>query len=274
MAATASPFIKWAGGKKQLLSQLEPLFPPKWGRYHEPFVGGGAVFFHLASRGRCGRARLSDINEELIACYAAVRDSVGKVILALRRHARAHGKQHYYKTRAKDPTALSPASRAARLIYLNKTCFNGLYRVNSKGQFNVPMGSYKNPTICDAANLRAASEALSGADLAVRPFTEAGDLADAGDFLYLDPPYVPVSATSSFTSYARTPFGDMEQRALADLFGRLAGRGCYVMLSNSDAPLVRTLYSEWNIHKVSARRAINSKGEGRGAITELVVTSY
>lgn len=274
LTATASPFLKWPGGKKQLLSQLVPLFPPEWGRYHEPFVGGGAVFFHLAGRGRCAGARLADINEGLVACYAAVRDEVEKVIASLRRHAKAHGKEHYYKVRAKDPTRLEPASRAARLIYLNKTCFNGLYRVNSQGKFNVSMGSYRNPTVCDAANLRAATQALSHAELAAAPFVDVADVAKAGDFVYLDPPYVPLSATSSFTSYAGTPFGEREQRALAHLFIRLAKRGCYVMLCNSDAPLVQTLYSGWNIYEVHARRAINTKGDRRGAITELVVTNY
>ena len=270
----ASPFLKWAGGKKQLIPQLDPLFPPEWQRYHEPFLGGGAVFFHLAATGRCSAARLCDINTELVMCYTAVRDNVEAVIGALHGHAEAHSKNHFYRVRAADPTRLSQLGRAARLIYLNKTCFNGLYRVNASGKFNVPMGSYKNPQVCDESNLRAASLALAGSELAVAPFSGVLRTAEPGDFVYLDPPYVPLSTTSSFTSYATVPFGEEEQRELSRLFSRLAERGCYVMLSNSNAPLVRQLYSAWTIYEVEARRAINSKGERRGAITELVVVSY
>jgi len=269
-----SPFLKWAGGKTQLLPQLESLFPPRWGRYHEPCLGGGAVFFHLAAAGRTQCPRLSDVNDELMTCYAAVRDHVEKVISALRRHAKGHSKTHYYATRAKDPAKLRPASRAARLIYLNKTCFNGLYRVNARGRFNVAMGSYKDPTICDAASPRAASRALAEAELAAAPFKDVADTAEPGDFVYFDPPYVPISPTSSFTSYADMPFGEEQHRELAELFAHLAERGCFVMLSNSDAPLVRRLCSAWHIHRVYARRRINSNGDRRGAIAELVVTSY
>lgn len=273
-AARPAPFLKWAGGKAQLLPQLGPLFPPRWKTYHEPFLGGGAVYFHLAATGRSRPARLGDLNAELVQCYAAVRDHVEGVIAALRRHARAHCKSHYYRVRAEDPASLRPASRAARVIYLNRTCFNGLYRVNAKGRFNVAMGSYKDPTVCNAAGLRAASRALAGAELAAGSFAGIADAARPGDFVYLDPPYVPVSPTSSFTSYAESPFGERQQRDLAGLFADLARRGCFVMLSNSDTPLVRRLYPAWNIHGVSATRRINSNGSRRGAITELVVTSY
>ena len=222
----ASPFLKWAGGKKRLLPQLDPLFPVKWQRHHEPFLGGGAVFFHPAAAGPCGAARLSDINAELVMCYAAAKDDVEAVIRALRTHAKADDKSHHYGVRAAEPARLSPAERAARLIYLNKTCFNGLYRVNASGSFNVPMGSYKNPEVCVEANLRAASRALTDTGLVIVPFSEVYRTAEPGDVVYLDPPYVPISTTSSFTSYVTTPFGEKEQSELPGLFGRLAERGC------------------------------------------------
>lgn len=273
---SASPFLKWAGGKARLLAQFESLFPESWGSYHEPFLGGGAVFFHLAATGRIRAASLSDVSRELIECYIAIRDDVEAVLSLVREHEASHCRSHYYRVRGIDTRRLTPAERAARLIYLNKTCYNGLYRVNSRGQFNVPMGSYVNPAICDEENLRLVGQALVGVGLLVSDFRTVPDRVAPGDFVYLDPPYVPVSRTASFTSYSRNGFSEGDQRALARVFAQLAGMGCSVMLSNSDSPLVHELYDRppWRIEKVTARRYINSKGSRRGEVTELVVLNY
>jgi DNA adenine methylase len=273
----ARPFLKWAGGKKQLLADFARLYPPtRPGQaYHEPFLGSGAVFFHVTATLGPRAAVLSDSNGELVNTFRAVRDDVEAVIGALERHRRAHSETHFYRVREQQPAAMaSPAARAARFIYLNKTCFNGLYRVNSRGQFNVPMGSYRNPTIVDAGRLRAASAALAGADLQAGPFAAVLDRARPGDFVYFDPPYVPVSSTAYFTAYTQGSFGADDQQQLADVFRTLAERGCAVMLSNSDTPLVRRLYAGFTLQRVRARRNINSRGDRRGAINELVVLSY
>lgn len=265
---TAGPFLKWAGGKGQLLQQYSPLFPTKWRTYVEPFLGGGAVFFHLQP----SAAVLSDINEELINVYVAVRDRVDELIEALRVHR--NERDYYYSVRAWKPATLTPVQRAARLIFLNRTCYNGLYRVNRKGQFNVPFGRYANPTICDQAGLRAASLVLGGADICAADFEDALERAQAGDFAYIDPPYNPLSATSSFTSYAEGGFGEGEQRRLASVYKRMDRRGVMLMLSNSASELVRSLYTGFRIVEVTARRAINSKADGRGLIPELAILNY
>ncbi|MBI2881089.1 MAG: DNA adenine methylase [Candidatus Tectomicrobia bacterium] len=267
-----APFLKWAGGKTQLLSQFEPFFPQGIERYIEPFVGGGAVFFHVAERFRPERVVLSDSNEELINAYVAVRDNVEGVIEALREHRWMHSPDYYYKMRAVKPRTRT--GRAARFIYLNKTCYNGLYRVNAKGEFNVPVGSYKNPKIFDAENLRLASEALQEVDIQVRRFTDFVPSAKGGDFFYFDPPYHPISRTSSFTSYTPEAFGEEDQGRLAEVYRALDGKGCRLMLSNSDCGFVRGLYRGFRIEEVRARRAINSNGRGRGEVSELLVLNY
>lgn len=265
----AKPFIKWAGGKGQLLSQYETYFPKDFLNYMEPFLGGGAVYFHLAP----DRAILSDINEELINTYHMVRDNVGELLLSLRTHK--NEKEYYYKIRALNPLNLSPVERASRFIYLNKTCYNGLYRVNRKGQFNVPFGRYKNPLICNKEGLCNASEALQRAELLVKDFDEITlERAKSNDFIYFDPPYFPLSETSSFTSYASNGFGLEEQVKLANVFKELNKRGCFLMLSNSSVPIIRKLYQEFRIIEVHASRAISCKGEGRGRITELLILNY
>jgi len=275
-ASKASPFLKWAGGKARLLAQFEKLFPESWKAYHEPFLGGGAVFFRLTATGRVQQGSLSDINEGLVECYEMVRDQVDDVIEALREHEEAHSDDYYYQVRGISSESLDAPQRAARMIYLNKTCYNGLYRVNSRGKFNVPVGSYVNPTVCDEANLRSASKALENTDICVASFSTVVDRAEEGDFVYLDPPYVPVSKTANFTSYSKGGFTEEDQKNLAATFAELHDKGCKVMLSNSDSPLVRALYSDsrWRIEEVFARRNINSKGTKRGSITELVVLSY
>lgn len=262
------PFLKWAGGKGQLLEQYAPLFPQRYKRYLEPFLGGGAVFFHL----RPPRAVLSDGNAELIDCFRAVREEVRALIAALRLHR--YERDHFYAVRALDVENLTLAERAARTIFLNRTCFNGLYRVNSKGRFNVPFGRYANPTIVDAPNLRACSRALRRARVECAPFQAVLGEARRGDFVYFDPPYHPRSKTSQFTGYAPGGFTADDQRELARTFAALDRRGVLLMLSNSDTPLIRELYQGFRVVEVQAARSINSKAGRRGAITELVVLNY
>jgi len=280
--ADAQPFLKWAGGKGQLLAQYDRFFPRKrGGTYFEPFVGSGAVFFELRKRGLFDTYYLSDVNPELVNCFTVVRDCVDDLIAALREHKARHDEDahtHYYAVRNldRDPAWASATNveRAARMIYLNKTCYNGLWRVNSKGQFNVPMGRYRNPDILNEARLRAASEALQGVDVDTRPFEEVTERAQAGDFVYFDPPYYPLSDTANFTGYSADSFSADDQRRLAATFAKLHQQGCRVMLSNSDTPFVRELYADFYVHTVTARRAINSKGGKRGEITEVVVVNY
>jgi DNA adenine methylase len=264
----ARPFLKWVGGKGQLLEQFRDLLPGKVGRYFEPFLGGGALFFARAPR----RAVLADVNEELVDCYRAIKDSVEDVICALLEHK--YDKDHYYEVRLRGPESLSLPRRAARTIFLNRSGYNGLYRVNSSGRFNVPFGRHANPTLCDASNLRACSKALQGVELVCSDFAAAVRAANAGDFVYFDPPYVPVSATASFTQYAAGRFGWPEQQELARVFAKLAGRGVSVMLSNSDTPEVRGLYAGFRIDRVAAARSVNSKPDRRGKVAEIVVRNY
>jgi len=273
-APHASPrsFLKWAGGKGRLIDQYQPFFPGRICRYHEPFLGGGAVFFHL--RDRCQQVVLADLNPELINVYRCVRDDVEAVIAILRQHQQRHCRDYYYSVRANHQMR-SPIHRAARLIYLNKTCFNGLYRENSKGQFNTSIGRYKNPKVCDAEALRQASFALQVTDIRCGQFFDVLDWAvDEQDFVYFDPPYHPISATSRFTGYSRYGFRAEDQEQLRRTFAELASRGVKVILSNSDCPFICELYQGFHRHKVQAARAINSNGKRRGKIPELVITSY
>jgi DNA adenine methylase len=272
-SAHPSPFLKWAGGKRQLLPRILGAIPDGVRTYYEPFVGGGAVFFGLAARGRrFERAVLGDANEELIRCYAALQKDVGAVIRALRPHR--YDREHYYAVRERDPASLSPAARAARLIYLNRCGYNGLYRVNRSGKFNVPFGRYKDPVICDEPKLRAAAAALQSVKLVHGDFEKTLRGARAGDFVYLDPPYVPLSATSSFTAYAQTPFDAAAQARLAEKLRALGGRGVRALLSNSDCDETRALYDPRLSERVPVRRAINSVATGRGAVGELLVRSF
>lgn len=241
-------------------------FPQTFRRYHEPFLGGGAVFFALEPL----RGILSDINSDLIYTYRSLRDDVDGVIAALRKHRPTEA--HFYRVRAQNSDSLSEIQCAARTIFLNRTCFNGLYRVNRKGQFNVPYGRYENPTICNEQNLRAVSQALQGADINVASAFHVGRRARRGDMVYFDPPYDPMSSSASFTAYAKQPFGRDEQARLAALFARLANRGVHVMLSNSDTPFIRELYKGFRIDRVHARRAINSRADRRGTVAEVIIT--
>lgn len=264
------PFLKWVGGKTKLLPQLLPLLPKRINTYYEPFLGGAAVFFHLASTGLINRAVLNDFNPELINCYRVVRDFPEELIEQTARLKFDPGV--FKELRAIRPSALSPVRRAARTIYLNRTGFNGLYRLNKKGEFNVPWGKYVNPTILDAPRIRACGEALNRyASLYSEDFSSVVEAAVAGDVVYFDPPYVPLNATSNFRSYTKEGFGLQDQKRLALCFRQLVERGVAVLASNSDTPLVRELYSDFETHVVHMRRNINSKGEGRGPINELLL---
>ena len=272
------PFIKWVGGKRRLLPQLEPLMPPAADerRHVEPFVGGGAFFFAQAPHD----AVLTDVNADLVETYLAVRDEVQEVIRGLQHLAAHHDKERYYQVRERYNLArlggrrTSRASRAAMFIYLNKTCFNGLHRVNRRGEFNVPMGRYKNPRIVDVDRLQSASAALQSAEIRCEGFEGLLRTARPGDFIYLDPPYEPVSATASFTSYAKGGFSQEDQRRLRAVFAALDRRGCKLMLSNSDVPFIRELYAQWDISVVHAGRAINSDATARGKVREVVVRNF
>jgi DNA adenine methylase len=270
----AKPFVKWIGGKRQLLSHLLPIFSGTDPScvYHEPFLGGGAVFFALRAEGRAQRSRLSDVNRELVGGYTAIRDSVDDVIQNLKRHERLSTKDYFYLVRSQRPRTLPEI--AARLIYLNKTCFNGLYRVNNSGGFNAPWGRHNNPTICDEANLRAVSVTVSASVLDVAPFQTVLDASRPGDIVYFDPPYVPVSDTSSFTEYSAGGFGGREQDALASTFRELDKRGVHAVLSNSDTKDVRRLYAGFRIDQVFARRNVNTRADRRGPVAEVIVRNF
>ncbi len=274
----AQPFLKWAGGKSQLLQQFEPFFPDSIQSYCEPFVGGGAVFFHLKARFPHMSAVLCDNNRELVNCYEVVRDQVEELMRCLDEHLgefRAGGEQYYYGVRKKHKLS-GPVERAARMIFLNKTCYNGLWRVNGQGEFNVPIGSYRpeRVSLYDRSNLLAARRALASVELRVRDFRRTLEQVQPAQFVYVDPPYYPLSRTANFTSYTQEEFGDAEQEELAKLSAAAAKRGARLMLSNSDTPTTRRLYAGFQLHTVQARRAVNCDGSKRGRISELVALSY
>lgn len=263
------PFLKWAGGKGRLIQQYSNYLPQNYKTYYEPFLGGGAVFFHLLPP----RAVLTDINPALVNVYRCIRDDVAAIIALLEGYQQQHCKDYYYEIRSNPGS--NNIEKAARLIYLNKTCFNGLYRENSKGEFNVPFGRYQNPRVCHPDLLQAASIALQNTELAVRSYEAVLEVAQtAEDFVYFDPPYYPLSATSCFTAYSRHAFNQQDQIRLRDSFASLADRGVKVMLSNSDCAFVRELYRDFKIHTIAAARAINCNASQRGKITEVLVTSY
>jgi len=266
------PFLKWAGGKSQLLPELLKRIPKNFNRYFEPFIGGGAFFFYLQPM----NAYISDTNEELILTYTVIRDRLPELIIELEKIK--HSTENYYSLRALDRelsfSGLSSVLKAARLIYLNKTCFNGLYRVNASGQFNVPQGKYKNPKYVDRENLFACHQVLRATEIVHDSFLSIEHKVKKGDFVYFDPPYVPLTTTSSFKTYTKEGFGEAEQVALKDLCDRLTKMEVNWMLSNSSSPVVLDLYNDYNIELVDATRSINSKANSRGKIKEALISNY
>ena len=270
----AKPFIKWAGGKRKLVPELVKRMPSSYGTYFEPFLGGGALFFELEPR----KAILSDLNSDLTRTYWVVDHSVEDLIFKLDILEAAHrkgGLEHYLKVRAQNSAKLAQVDCAARLIYLNKTCFNGLYRVNKSGQFNVPMGKFKSPPlICDADNLRECSKVLSGIEVNYSDYRGSLHKAKRNDFVYLDPPYIPLSTSADFTSYTKKGFGPKDQKELAALARTLKLRGVHVLLSNAGNQLIEELYPKpfFDIEKVAMRRNINSVASKRGDVVEYLIS--
>jgi DNA adenine methylase len=262
------PFLKWAGGKTQLLNELLLRVPTGYGRYFEPFMGSGAFYFALSPK----EAFIGDVNEELVNTFQMVKLFPNELIEQLKSHV--NSSDDFYATRALDPGLLTPVERAARFIYLNRTCFNGLYRVNKSGQFNVPFANYKNPNIVQEEKIAAASKVLENTYITHGPYTELIKKAKKGDFVYLDPPYYPLGGYSDFKRYNKEGFYTEDQVNLSLLYGKLDKMGCFVMLSNSDTPFTRELYKDWNVSTVYAKRMINSDATKRGEITEILVTNY
>lgn len=270
------PFTKWTGGKRQLLGELRSYMPETYGRYFEPFVGGGALFFDLAPE----KAVINDFNEELINAYRQIKNNPAELINLLIKHKENNSKEYYLELRSVDRdgriSRMTEVERAARILYMLRVDFNGLYRVNSKNQFNVPYGRYKNPKIVDVDLLYQISEYLNENDIEIlqTDFAEAVKDAQTGDFVYFDPPYIPLNETSSFTSYTHEGFSYEEQVRLRDTFKELTERGVYAMLSNSSSPLVEELYKDFNIYFVEAQRTNGAKSSSRGKISEIIVTNY
>ncbi len=269
------PPVKWVGGKRQLLNELIPLLPVSYNHYFEPFLGGGALFFAVKPK----LATLADLNPELVNLYKVIRDKPNKLIIDLSRHI--NDSDYYYQIRALDRDndvfgSLNDIERASRFMYLNKTGYNGLWRVNSKGQNNVPFGRYLNPSILDSENIKACAIALKHAKIQCADFTKIRNKISAGDFVYFDPPYHPVNQTSNFTSYTKLGFGEGMQLELKKLCDHIHEVGAYFMLSNSYTPKVLDLYKSkaYNFKEVHANRAINCKASGRGKIKELVIRNY
>lgn len=268
------PFLKWAGGKRQLIPELKNHMPDAYNNYYEPFIGGGALLFNLQPK----KAIISDSNQELISCYGVIRDSLDELIEDLRQHR--NEEEYFYKVREWDRKdsfkSKTPVQKASRIIFLNKTCYNGLFRVNSQGQFNAPFGRYKNPNILDEAVLKAVSSYLNAAKVKIlnQDFAQTVARARKNDFIYFDPPYDPVSDTASFTGYDINGFNKDEQKRLRDTFARLSDKGCKVMLSNAYTDFIRDLYQDYICIRVKATRAINSKASRRGKIDEILVKNY
>ena len=270
------PFTKWTGGKRQLLGELRSYMPETFGRYFEPFVGGGALFFDLAPE----KAVINDFNEELINAYRQIKNNPAELINLLIKHKENNSKDYYLELRSADRdgriSRMTGVERAARILYMLRVDFNGLYPVNSKNQFNVPYGRYKNPKIVDVDLLYQISEYLNENDVEIlqTDFAEAVKDAQTGDFVYFDPPYIPLNETSSFTSYTHEGFSYEEQVRLRNTFKELTERGVYAMLSNSSSPLVEELYKDFNIYFVEAQRTNGAKSSSRGKISEIIVTNY
>lgn len=293
----AKPFLKWAGGKGQIIGEIQKMYPFPDGsitKYAEPFVGGGSVLFDVLGKYELDDVYISDINKELITTYVAVKNNLADVVSRLKsmqseylslnnedRKAYYYNKRRSFNDNKTMDTSAGSAEIAALMIFLNRTCFNGLYRVNSKGEFNVPMGSYKNPRICDEENLAAVSESLKNVKIVCGDYKLSGDFIDEHTFVYFDPPYRPLNSTSSFTAYSEAEFGDKQQAELADFVFEVSKRGAKVALSNSDPKnenesdnFFERLYSGLSIKRIYANRMINSKAAERGKISELIISNF
>lgn len=273
------PFVKWAGGKRQLIPILNENLPETFGTYFEPFLGGGALLFHILTERTKPKCVISDLNSELVLSYVTIRDRVDALIASLKNHEKSYqrnSKSYYYSVRGSRPR--SDIEKTSRLIFLNRTCFNGLYRVNSKGHFNVPQGRYTNPNIVNEDNLRSVSSILRSSKTSVKCRDFAAVLRDSkkGDLVYFDPPYQPISDTANFTSYTNKDFSYEDLCRLAELCMKLDSKGCKVLLSNSHSDKVADMFSAkpWRISKIQANRAINSNGKKRTGHFELLIKNY
>ena len=272
------PFVKWAGGKRQLMSELKKNFPTKFGTYLEPFLGGGAVMFDLLAKQPNLKCNASDLNSDLVLAYVTIRDRLEKLIESLEDHSKNYHKDstgYYYEVRNQEPK--NQIEKVSRLLFLNKTCFNGLYRVNSKGKFNVPLGRYTNPNIVNKENLQAVSKILQSEKIKIscRDFSSIIKDAKKEDFVYFDPPYQPVSDTANFTSYTHRDFTEDDLERLADVASQLDSKGCHVMLSNSNSKTVKKSFSSgWEIKEISANRSINSNSQKRTGHKEIIIKNY
>jgi DNA adenine methylase len=276
---TPKPFVKWAGGKRQLISILNQNLPESFGTYYEPFLGGGALLFHILTDKYGQKCSISDLNSDLVLAYTTIRDRIDALIVSLKNHEKNYQKNsesYYYSIRESNPR--SAIEKTSRLIFLNRTCFNGLYRVNSKGKFNVPLGKYSNPNIVNEENLRAVSHILQSNRISIncRDFEAVLRDAKRGDLVYFDPPYQPISPTANFTSYTNKDFTYDDLTRLAELCLKLDSRGCKVLLSNSDSKEVADIFSKdpWKITKIEANRSINSNSKKRTGHFELLIKNY
>ena len=279
VALEPKPFVKWAGGKRQLLAELEKNFPKKFGTYFEPFLGGGAVLFDLLAKKPNLKCSVSDLNSDLVLAYVTIRDKLGRLIESLENHSKNYHKDstgYYYEVRKQEPK--SQIEKVSRLLFLNKTCFNGLYRVNSKGKFNVPLGRYTNPNIVNRENLTAVSKFLQSDKIKIscRDFESILKDAKKGDFVYFDPPYQPVSDTANFTSYTHRDFTEDDLQRLADLANQLNSKGLHVLLSNSNTKIVKKIFSskKWKVKEIAVNRAINSNSQKRTGHKEVLIKNY
>ena len=273
------PFVKWVGGKRQLMQDLENNFPKQFSTYHEPFLGGGAVMFNLLTKKPQLSCNVSDFNSDLILAYVTIRDKLEKLIESLENHSKNYHKnstEYYYEVRKQEPK--QQIEKVSRLLFLNKTCFNGLYRVNKKGQFNVPLGRYTNPNIVNKENLTAVSKILQSKKIKIscRDFEAVLGDAKKGDLVYFDPPYQPVSSTANFTSYTHRDFTEDDLERLAKLADQLHSKGCYVLLSNSNSKTVKDFFSKkhWKISSINVNRAINSNAQKRTGHKEIIIKNY
>ena len=273
------PFVKWVGGKRQLMQDLENNFPKQFTTYHEPFLGGGAVMFNLLTKKPQLSCNVSDFNSDLILAYVTIRDKLEKLIESLENHSKNYHKnstEYYYEVRKQEPK--QQIEKVSRLLFLNKTCFNGLYRVNSKGKFNVPLGRYTNPNIVNRENLTTVSKFLQSDKIKIscRDFESILNDAKKGDFVYFDPPYQPVSDTANFTSYTHRDFTEDDLQRLADLANQLNSKGSHVLLSNSNTKIVKKIFSskKWKVKEIAVNRAINSNSQKRTGHKEVLIKNY